>query len=49
MDVVGWYDLIGVKVYCKLRGNYGLKYADVWYKEALREVRVSKDKKIEIW
>ena len=45
VDAVGWYDLMGVKVCCKLSWNYGLKCADKWYKEVLSEVRVSEGKK----
>ena len=43
------HDRMGLRVYWELCRKYGLKCADVWYKEVPDEVRVSKDGKVEIW
>ena len=43
------HDGMGLRVYWELCRKYGLKCADVWYKEVPEEVRGSKDGKVEIW
>ena len=43
------HDRVGLRVYWELCRKYGLKVADVWYKEVPDEVRKSDDGKIEIW
>ena len=40
---------MGLRVYWELRRKYGIKSADVWYKEVPDEVRMSEDGKVEIW
>lgn len=43
------HDRMGLRVYWELCRKHGMKHADVWYKEVPDEVRMSDDKKIEIW
>ena len=43
------HDRVGLRVYWELCRKYGLKCADVWYKEVPDEVRRSDDGKVEIW
>ena len=40
---------MGLRVYWELCKKYGVKCADVWYKEVPDEVRVSEDGQVEIW
>jgi hypothetical protein len=42
------HDQMGLRVYWELCRKYGLKCADVWYKEVPDEVRVSEDGMVEI-
>ena len=42
-------DCMGLRVYWELCRKYGIKSADVWYKEVPDEVRMSEDGKVEIW
>ena len=43
------HDRMGLRVYWELCRKYGVRCADVWYKEVPDEVRVSDDGKVEIW
>ena len=43
------HDHMGLRVYWELCRKYGIKSADVWYKEVPDEVRMSEDGKVEIW
>ena len=43
------HDRMGLRVYWELCRKYGVKCADVWYKEVPDEVRVSEDGQVEIW
>lgn len=43
------HDRMGLRVYWELCQKYGVKYADVWYKEVPDEVGVFKDGNVEIW
>ena len=43
------HDRMGLRVYWELCRKYGIKSADVWYKEVPDEVRMSEDGEIEIW
>ena len=43
------HDRMGLRVYWELCRKYGIKSADVWYKEVPDEVRMSEDGNVEIW
>ena len=43
------HDRMGLRVYWELCRKYGVKCADVWYKEVPDEVRKSDDGKVEVW
>ena len=43
------HDRMGLRVYWELCRKYGIKSADVWYKEVPDDVRMSEDGKVEIW
>ena len=43
------HDRMDLIVYWELCRKYGIKSADVWYKEVSDEVRMSEDGKVEIW
>lgn len=43
------HDRMGLRVYWELCRKYGMKCADVWYKEVPDEVRISDDGEVEIW
>ena len=43
------HDHMGLRVYWELCRKYGIKSADVWYKEVPDKVRMSEDGKVEIW
>ena len=43
------HDRMDLRVYWELCRKYGIKSADVWYKEVSDEVRMSEDGKVEIW
>ena len=43
------HDRMGLRVYWELCRKYGIKSADVWYKEVPDKVRMSEDGKVEIW
>ena len=40
---------MGLRVYWEHCLKYGVKCADVWYKEVLVEMRVSEDGIVEMW
>ena len=43
------HDRMGLRVYWEVCKKYGVKCARRWYEEVPEEVRVSKDRKFEVW